>query len=64
MNGSFEIQKVSISPEVVNPEDTEMLEDLITAAFTQAMGKIKEKMKETISPLAGDMNIPPGFMGT
>lgn len=64
MNGAFEIQKVSISPEVVNPEDTEMLEDLITAAFTQAMGKIKEKMKETISPLAGNMNIPPGFMGT
>lgn len=64
MNGAFEIQKVSISPEVVDPKDTEMLEDLITAAFTQAMGKIKDKMKETISPLAGNMDIPPGFMGT
>lgn len=62
MNGAFEIQKISISPEVVNPKDIEMLEDLIKAAFTQAMGKIKDKMKETISPLAG--NIPPGFMGT
>lgn len=62
MNGAFEIQNISISPEVVNPKDIEMLEDLLTAAFTQAMGKIKEKMKETISPLAG--NIPPGFMGT
>ena len=61
MNGAFEIQKVTISPEVVNAEDIEMLEDLVTAAFTQAMVKIKEKMKETISPLAG--NIPPGFLG-
>ncbi|MBA7684969.1 Nucleoid-associated protein YbaB [subsurface metagenome] len=64
MNGAFEIQKISISPEVVNPDDTQMLEDLISAAFTNAMSKIKEKMKETISPLAGNLNIPPGFMGT
>jgi nucleoid-associated protein EbfC len=64
MNGAFEIQQITIAPEVVNPEDIEMLQDLITAAFTQAMGKIKEKMKDTISPLAGNMNIPPGFLGT
>ena len=64
MNGAFEILNITIAPEVVNPKDTEMLQDLIKAAFTHATGKIKEKMKETISPLAGNMNIPPGFFGT
>ena len=64
INGAFEILSIKIAPEVVNPDDTQMLEDLIKAAFTSATGKIKEKMKETISPLAGNMNIPPGFMGT
>lgn len=64
MNGAFEILKVSIAKEVVNPDDIKMLEDLITAAFTNAMTKIKEKMKESISPIANNLNIPPGFMGT
>ena len=62
MNGAFEIINVTIAPEVVDPADIEMLQDLIKAAFTDAYTKIKEKMKETITPLTG--NIPPGFMGT
>lgn len=64
MNGGFEILTVKIAPEVINPDDPQMLEDLVKAAFTAATSKIKDKMKDTISPLAGNMNIPPEFMGT
>jgi DNA-binding YbaB/EbfC family protein len=63
MNGVFEVQNISIAPEVVNPSDIKMLEDLILAAFSQAMNNVREKIKETVSPLAENMNLPPGLMG-
>lgn len=63
INGQMDVQKVEISPEAVDPNDIEMLQDLILAAFTDAMEKIKESIKEEMSGLTGGMDLPPGLMG-
>jgi DNA-binding YbaB/EbfC family protein len=63
MNGQMEITGVKISPEAVDPEDIEMLQDLVFAAFADASAKIKEKMREEMSKLTGGIDIPPGLFG-
>ncbi len=63
INGQMQIQDVTISPEAVDPEDVSMIEDLVLAAFNDAMAKIKEKMQEEISSATGGMNLPPGLFG-
>ena len=62
MNGRMEVEKVSITPEAVDPSDIRMLEDLVLAAFTDAMTRMKEKLKEEMSQLTG-LNLPPGMLG-
>ncbi len=63
INGQMEVQNVEISKDVVDPNDIEMLQDLILAAFTDAMTKVKEEIKEEMSGLTGGMDLPPGLMG-
>ena len=60
INGAQELQSVSINPEVVDPDDVEMLEDLIVAAFQNAQEKVKELSEGTFGNLSAGMNIP-GF---
>ncbi len=62
MNGQMDVEKVTISPEAVDPHDIRMLEDLVLAAFTDAMNRLKETLKEEMSRLTG-VNIPPGMLG-
>jgi hypothetical protein len=64
VNGQFDVESVDISKEAVDPEDIEMLQDLILAATTDAMTKIKEKVREEMSSITGGMNLPPGMFGT
>ena len=68
-NGKQQILSIKIEPEVINPEDPEMLEDLIVAAVNQALEKSNEMATEHMSKLAGGLfgNLPgnmkfPGFM--
>lgn len=63
MNGHMEILKLTIAPEVVDPEDIKMIEDLVTAAFNDALVKVKKEMQEKMTEATGGMNIPPGMMG-
>jgi nucleoid-associated protein EbfC len=63
VNGQMEVQKVHISPEAVDTEDIEMLEDLIFAAFSDASVKVKEKLKDEMSALTGGIDIPPEMLG-
>lgn len=63
INGHMEVKKVEIAKEVVDPNDVVMLQDLVLAAFTDALVKIKEKIREETSQLTGGLNVPPGFMG-
>ncbi len=57
-NGKGEILEMNINPEVVNPNDVEMLQDLIKAAVNQVRQKVEELMKENMSKLTGGLKIP------
>ncbi|MDR2743563.1 MAG: YbaB/EbfC family nucleoid-associated protein [Treponema sp.] len=63
INGKMEVLDIRIAPEVVDPQDIEMLESLITSAFTSAMEKIKEAINREMGTVAGGLGIP-GFPGS
>ena len=58
VNGRRELVGVKISPEVVDPEDIDMLEDLITAAVSQALKKAEELYQQEMGRITGGLNIP------
>ena len=58
IDGQQKIQSVKISPEVVNPEDVELLEDLVLAAVTEATAKSQELATKRLGGLTGGLNIP------
>ncbi len=57
-NGKQEILSIKIEKEVVNPDDIEMLEDLILSAVNQAREKAAELQSQSMSALTGGLNIP------
>ena len=57
-NGRQEILSIKIEPEVINPEDVEMLEDLILAAVNEAKRKSEELAQEEMKKITGGLNIP------
>lgn len=58
MDGQKNLRGLKIDPEVVNKDDVEMLQDLVTAAVNEAARKVDEAVKEKLGGLAGGMNIP------
>ncbi|MGN1122936.1 MAG: YbaB/EbfC family nucleoid-associated protein [Eubacterium sp.] len=58
VKGNREIQAVGINPEVVDPEDVEMLEDMLVAAFNEAMRQIDEESERELEKVTGGLNIP------
>jgi DNA-binding YbaB/EbfC family protein len=58
VNGKNEIKSITIDPEVVNPDDVEMLQDLIVAALNQAREKSQELQQQQMSSLTGGLNLP------
>lgn len=58
MTGKHEITAVKIKPEAVDPEDIEMLEDLIAAAVNSAVAAVDKDSEEEMGKLTGGMNIP------
>jgi len=58
VNGNQELVKVEIKPEAVDPNDIEMLQDLVLAAVNQAIEKSKEIQQERINQLTGGMKLP------
>jgi nucleoid-associated protein EbfC len=57
-NGSQKIESIVLEKEVVDPEDVEMLQDLVMAAVNDALKKSQEMMSAEMSKLTGGMNIP------
>jgi hypothetical protein len=57
-NGRQEIVSISIEKEVVDPDDVEMLQDLITAAVNDALSQSQKMVSEEMNKLTGGMNIP------
>jgi DNA-binding YbaB/EbfC family protein len=58
MNGQQQIQSVKISPEVVNPADVEMLEDMVLTAVREAGVKAQEAAAKKMGGLTGGLKIP------
>ena len=59
--GSQEIRSIKIQPEAVDPDDVEMLEDLVLAAVTEALQKSQELAEERMGGLTGGLGLPPGL---
>jgi len=58
MSGQQKIQSVEISPEAVNPEDVELLQDLVLTAVSEALTKSQEAAAKHLGSITGGLNIP------
>ncbi len=61
LSGKVEARKVKIDPSLAAPEDLEVLEDLIVAAFNDAKVKVEAQVAEKMSELTGGLPLPPGL---
>ncbi len=61
VNGKGELKKVKLDKSVVDPEDIEVLEDLLVAAFNDAKQKVERHVAEETQKLMGGLNLPPGM---
>lgn len=56
--GKKEIKEINIAPEAVDPDDVEMLEDLVLTAVNQALQKAEEMVAGEMNKITGGLNIP------
>mgnify|MGYP003586916085 FL=1 len=61
VTGEKQIKSIKIAPSAVDPEDVEMLEDLVAAAVNEALKKVDDMMAQEMGKLTGGMNLPPGM---
>ncbi len=61
VNGKFEVLDLEIDPDAVDPEDVEMLEDLVLAAINEGMRNVQEMINDEMGDLTGGMNLPGMF---
>lgn len=58
VDGKHQVKAIGINPEVVDPEEIEMLEDLLVAAINEGMRKVDETSESEMAKLTGGLNIP------
>lgn len=58
ITGQQQVKSIKISPEAINPDEAEMLEDLVLAAVSEAITKSQELAAERMSKVTGGLNIP------
>jgi len=61
INGKKEVSALEISPEIVDPDDIEMLSDIIIAAVNEAIKKVEDTNSEEMSKITGSMSMPGMF---
>ena len=61
LNGKGEMRRLHIEPALCQPEEGQVLEDLIIAAHNDAKGKVEAHAQEEMSKLTGGLNLPGGF---
>ena len=61
LTGKGNLQSLKIDPEIVDPNEVGMLEDLIRAAFNDAKLRVEEMAAEEISEVTGGLQLPPGM---
>ena len=58
MTGAHQVKTIGINPEVVDPEDVEMLEDMLVAAINETIRQIDEEAERELNSVTGGLNIP------
>ena len=58
VNGTKQLQSITIDPEVVSKDDVEMLQDMIVAAFNDAARKVDEQLGQSMGGLMSGLKIP------
>mgnify|MGYP002514914079 CR=1 FL=1 len=61
VNGAHEVTAINLKPEVVDPEDIEMLQDLIVAGVNEAISTIEKTNADAMNAITGSLNIPGMF---
>lgn len=61
LNGKGEMRAIKIDPALATPDDVEVLEDLIVAAFGDAKAKVEQHVQERMAELTGGLQLPPGM---
>lgn len=62
MNGEKQVQSLIIAKEAVDPEDIEMLQDLISAAVNESIKKVDDMMASEMGKLTSGLGLPPGLI--
>ena len=61
LSGKNDVRNIKIDPAVINSNDSEVLEDLIVAAFNDAKSKVDARVGDKMSEMTGGFQLPPGF---
>ena len=61
MSGKKELKSIKLAPEVVDPEDVEMLEDLIAAAVNEVIRKVEDTSNAAMEKITGKLSVPGMF---
>tara|TARA_B100000676_G_C18085173_1_gene854441 strand:- start:59 stop:382 length:324 start_codon:yes stop_codon:yes gene_type:complete len=61
LNGKGEMRQLRIDPTLANPDEAEILEDLIVAAHNDAKGRLEARVQEETQKLMGGLPLPPGM---
>ena len=61
VDGGHKIKKLTINPEIIDPDDAEMLEDLITVAVNEAIQNASDDANQQMSAITGGLNLPGMF---
>jgi len=62
VTGKQEVQAITINPEVVDPDDVEMLQDLVLAAVNEGLRKAQEMVSQEMARVTGGLGLPPGLL--
>ncbi len=62
VTGKGELVEIKIDPQVVDPDDVEMIEDLVTSAVREAQENATKYQAERMQEITGGMGLPPGLM--
>ena len=61
LTGKSDVRKIKIDSSLLDPSDSEVLEDLIVAAFNDAKAKVEAKVSDRMLEMTGGLQLPPGF---
>jgi hypothetical protein len=63
VNGERKVDSLTIAPEVIDPDDIEMLQDLVIAAINEGMEQVEQATSEQMEALTAGLGIPPDLLG-